>query len=134
MSAEQSARSVSDAEGVDRVRALQRVLYRSAKSDPARRFHALFERLHSEQPADGIEGGGDMDVEVGVDSIGDGACGFYEGHGHPFLSQSSRGGTAVPGRRTVLVDLREQAGLSPSGTGRAASVPGPGRRWSRKDS
>jgi len=42
MSAEQSARSISDAEGVDRVRALQRVLYRSAKSDPARRFHALF--------------------------------------------------------------------------------------------
>ena len=42
MSAEQSARSVSEAEGVDRVRALQRVLYRSAKSDPARRFHALF--------------------------------------------------------------------------------------------
>jgi len=42
MSAERSARSVSGAEGVDRVRALQRVLYRSAKSDPARRFHALF--------------------------------------------------------------------------------------------
>ena len=45
MSAEQSARSISDAEGVDRVRALQRVLYRSAKSDPARRFHALFDHL-----------------------------------------------------------------------------------------
>ena len=34
MSAEQSARSVSHAEGVDPVRALQRVLYRSAKQDP----------------------------------------------------------------------------------------------------
>ena len=45
MSAEQPARSVSDAEGVDRVRALQRVLYRSAKSDPARRFHALFNHV-----------------------------------------------------------------------------------------
>jgi len=45
MSAEQSARSVSDAEGVDRVRALQRVLYRSAKQDPARRFHALFNHV-----------------------------------------------------------------------------------------
>jgi len=42
MSAERSARSVSGAGGVDRVRALQRVLYRSAKHDPARRFHALF--------------------------------------------------------------------------------------------
>ena len=45
MSAEQSARSVSDAEGVDRVRALQRVLYRSAKQDSARRFHALFNHV-----------------------------------------------------------------------------------------
>jgi len=45
MSAEQSARSISDAEGVDRVRALQRVLYRSAKQDPARRFHALFNHV-----------------------------------------------------------------------------------------
>ena len=45
MSAERSARSVSAAEGVDRVRALQRVLYRSAKQDPARRFHALFNHV-----------------------------------------------------------------------------------------
>jgi RNA-directed DNA polymerase len=36
-----SARSVSHAEGVDRVRALQRVLYRCAKQDRDRRFHAL---------------------------------------------------------------------------------------------
>ena len=45
MSAEQSARSVSHAEGVDKVRALQRVLYRSAKQDPTRRFHALFDKV-----------------------------------------------------------------------------------------
>ncbi len=45
MSAEHSARSVSHAEGVDPVRALQRVLYRSAKQDPARRFHALYDKL-----------------------------------------------------------------------------------------
>jgi RNA-directed DNA polymerase len=45
MSAERSARSVSETEGVDRVRALQRVLYRSAKSDPSRRFHALFNHV-----------------------------------------------------------------------------------------
>jgi retron-type reverse transcriptase len=45
MSAERSARSVSDAEGVDPVRALQRVLYRSAKQDPARRFHALYNHV-----------------------------------------------------------------------------------------
>jgi RNA-directed DNA polymerase len=45
MSAERSARSVSETEGVDKVRALQRVLYRSAKSDPARRFHALYHHV-----------------------------------------------------------------------------------------
>ena len=37
-----SARSVSRTAGVDRVRALQRVLYRCAKQDKDRRFHALY--------------------------------------------------------------------------------------------
>lgn len=45
MSAERSARSVSHAEGVDKVRALQRVLYRSAKQDRTRRFHALHDKV-----------------------------------------------------------------------------------------
>src|SRR5271170_4466238 len=45
MSAERSARSVSRAGGVDKVRALQRVLYRSAKQDRERRFHALYDKL-----------------------------------------------------------------------------------------
>ena len=45
MSAEHSARSVSHAEGVDPVRALQRVLYRSAKQEPTRRFHALYDKV-----------------------------------------------------------------------------------------
>ena len=45
MSAETSARSVSHTEGVDKVRALQRVLYRSAKQDPERRFHAIYDKL-----------------------------------------------------------------------------------------
>jgi RNA-directed DNA polymerase len=44
MSAE-SARSVSRAKGVDRVRALQRVLYRCAKQDQDRRFHALYDKV-----------------------------------------------------------------------------------------
>jgi RNA-directed DNA polymerase len=44
MSAE-SARSVSRALGVDRVRALQRVLYRCAKQDRNRRFHALYDKV-----------------------------------------------------------------------------------------
>jgi RNA-directed DNA polymerase len=45
MSAESSASSVSPAGGRDRVRALQRVLYRSAKQDPERRFHAVFDKV-----------------------------------------------------------------------------------------
>jgi RNA-directed DNA polymerase len=45
MSAELSARSVSHTLGVDRVRALQRVLYRCAKQDPDRRFHTLFDKV-----------------------------------------------------------------------------------------
>jgi retron-type reverse transcriptase len=45
MSAESSARSVSETEQVDKVRALQRVLYRSAKQDPQRRFHALYDKV-----------------------------------------------------------------------------------------
>ena len=45
MSAELSARSISRAAGVDQVRALQRVLYRCAKWDRGRRFHALFDKV-----------------------------------------------------------------------------------------
>ncbi|MDP9388211.1 MAG: reverse transcriptase domain-containing protein [Actinomycetota bacterium] len=40
-----SARALSHTEGVDPVRALQRVLYRSAKQDPRRRFHALYDKV-----------------------------------------------------------------------------------------
>jgi RNA-directed DNA polymerase len=45
MSAGVSARTVRQADGLDPVRALQRVLYRSAKQDRTRRFHALFDKL-----------------------------------------------------------------------------------------
>src|ERR1700756_1552298 len=40
-----SARSVSRTLGVDRVRALQRVLYRCAKQDRDRRFHAVYDKV-----------------------------------------------------------------------------------------
>jgi RNA-directed DNA polymerase len=45
MSAATAARTVRQAEGLDPVRALQRVLYRSAKQDRERRFHALFDKV-----------------------------------------------------------------------------------------
>jgi len=45
MSAEISARTVRQTEGLDSVRALQRVLYRSAKQNRTRRFHALHDKV-----------------------------------------------------------------------------------------
>jgi RNA-directed DNA polymerase len=78
MSAEQSARTVRQAEGLDPVRALQRVLYRSAKQYPKRRFHALYDKLTrsdvmwrawvdvaTNQGAPGIDGVSIADIEDG---------------------------------------------------------------------
>jgi len=78
MSAEQSARTVRQAEGLDPVRALQRVLYRSAKQDRTRRFHALFDKLTrgdvmwrawidvaTNRGAPGVDGVTIADVEAG---------------------------------------------------------------------
>ena len=39
------ARSTARADGLDASRALQRVLYRSAKQQPDRRFHALYDKV-----------------------------------------------------------------------------------------
>ena len=39
------ARDVARDEGVSNLQALQRVLYRSAKQEPTRRFHALYDKL-----------------------------------------------------------------------------------------
>jgi hypothetical protein len=55
----------------------------------------------AQQPADGIQRGGDMGICVGVHAagnggaIGNGACFFYDGHSHPFLRL--RDGTAPAG-------------------------------------
>ena len=65
-----SARSVSHANSVDRVRALQHVLYRCAKQDRDRRFHALFDKVAR---SDVISGLGARSVPTaarpGVDGI-----------------------------------------------------------------
>ena len=48
MSAENTARSTLAAVRGDGVRALQHVLYRAAKADPDRRFHALRDKVYRE--------------------------------------------------------------------------------------
>jgi len=48
VSAENSARSALAAVRGDRVRALQHALYRAAKADPDRRFHALRDKVYRE--------------------------------------------------------------------------------------
>ena len=59
---------------------------------------------------------------MGVDSPVIGRSGSTMIIAIPSLPLWSRGGTAVPGRRPVLVDLLEQDDPSPSATGRAASA------------
>ena len=43
------------------------------------------EGLGADEPAERVEGSGDVDVEVRVDAPGDAWRCFYDGHGHPFL-------------------------------------------------
>ena len=83
MSAENSARTVRQADGLDPVRALQRVLYRSAKQDRTRRFHALHDKVArsdvmwrawvdvaTNQGAAGVDGVSIAQVETGgVESV-----------------------------------------------------------------
>ena len=93
-----SARSVSRALGVDRVRALQRVLYRCAKQDKDRRFHALFDKVarsdvlerawgevRANRGAPGVDG-------ITIDMIErSGASGFIDG-----LAEQLRAGVYRP--------------------------------------
>lgn len=101
MSAEQSARTVRQADGLDPVRALQRVLYRSAKQEPERRFHALYDKLArsdvmwrawvdvaTNQGASGIDGVTIADIEAGDT---DGVRRFLDG-----LANELRTGTYRP--------------------------------------
>jgi RNA-directed DNA polymerase len=83
MSAGISARSVRQADGLNPVRALQRVLYRSAKQDRTRRFHSLFDKLArsdvmwrawvdvaTNNGAPGVDGVSIADIEAGgVESV-----------------------------------------------------------------
>jgi RNA-directed DNA polymerase len=83
MSAALSARTVRQADRLDSVRALQRVLYRSAKQDPQRRFHALWDKVArsdvmwtawcdvaANRGAPGVDGVSIADIDAGgVESV-----------------------------------------------------------------
>lgn len=77
MSAALTARSTGRTDGLDKTRALQRVLYRSAKAAPTRRFHALYghvarsdvlwrawEAVRANRGAPGVDGQSIADVEA----------------------------------------------------------------------
>ena len=62
---------------------------RAERAQPAQELVVAHGRrlevLDGEQPADVIEGGGDVDIQVGIDAARDRARAFYDGHRHPFL-------------------------------------------------
>jgi hypothetical protein len=53
-SREQPVRSVRSVRPADSVRALQHALYRAAKADPGRRFHALRDKIYRRDPGDAV--------------------------------------------------------------------------------
>src|SRR6266516_1982743 len=100
MSADISARTISETEKVDKVRALQRVLYRSAKQNPARRFHALYDKVarsdilwwawdevRGNRGAPGVDG---VTIQL-VEASGAGVAGFLQE-----LAAALRAGTYRP--------------------------------------
>ena len=76
------------------------------------------ERLDAEHATVGVQRGGDVYVQMGVDSADD-RTRLYDGHSHPFSVQVVKGWHARPGKETVTIGLRQQTDRSPSGTGRA---------------
>ncbi|MGH3848415.1 MAG: group II intron reverse transcriptase/maturase [Pseudonocardiaceae bacterium] len=109
----QSARSVSQTDGLDKTRALQRVLYRSAKQDRSRRFHALYDHVvrsdimarawddvRANRGAPGVDGVSIADVEES------GVGGFLQQ-----LAQALREGTYRPAalRRVYIPKAGETA-------------------------
>ena len=65
---------------------------------------------HPQQPAEGIQRGGDVHVRVGVHAAGDGACVFYDCHCRPF--SVVEGWHAPAGRRSVNPGLLPRPGRS----------------------
>ena len=90
-----TARSTLTAVGGDRVRALQHALYRAAKADPDRRFHALFDKVHRRDVLDRAwedvrrnRGAGECGLGY-VEAVLGRASAFQFGHRAPFLGEST---------------------------------------------
>jgi RNA-directed DNA polymerase len=121
MSAETSARSVRQVDHLDPSHALQRVLYRSAKSNPTRRFHALYGHVArsdilwrawvdvaTNRGAPGVDGQSIEAVEDGVGGV------------RAFLDDIA---AALRGRRYRPAPLRRVYIPKPDGRQRPLSIP-----------
>src|ERR687897_201580 len=87
------------------------------------------ERLDRQHTAVDIHHGGDMSIQVGVDTTGDRTRRFYDGHGHPFSLQVVKGWHARPGKETVSSTLRLTASSITLRNGAClVSAPRPGRQ------
>ena len=129
MSAEFSARAISETEKVDKVRALQRVLYRSAKQDPTRRFHALYDKVARSdilwrawvdvarnQGAPGIDGVTIASIEDGgTDGVRVFLDGWPRASGQDVSSQSLSGGSTSPSRASRARPGRSASRRWPTG-------------------
>jgi group II intron reverse transcriptase/maturase len=122
MSAELSARAISETEKVDKVRALQRVLYRSAKQDPTRRFHALYDKVArsdilwrawvevaQNQGAPGIDG---VTIALIEDGVTDGVTVFLDGLAAVLKDKTYR---PKPLRRVHIPKPGKPGGIRPLG-------------------
>ena len=113
-----SARSVSHTAGVDRVRALQRVLYRCAKQDQDRRFHALYDKLASSYVLQSAwelvrqnKGAAGIDQQTLVDSAAQGVPEFLAAIAQSLRDKSYR---PQPVRRVAIPKAGDPPAPDPS--------------------
>ena len=112
-----SARVIRRADGLTKLQAVQRVLYRCAKQDPARRFHALYDKL------------------IRSDVMWQAWCDVAANRGAPGVegitieSLASEGAEGVEGVRAFLGELAEQirSGCYRPAPLRRVYIPQPGR-------
>lgn len=118
-SAGMTARAIRRADGLTPLQALQRVLYRCAKQDPTRRFHAVYDKL------------------TRSDVLWQAWCDVAANHGAPGIDGITIESVASGGSEGVQVFLGELADRIRSGRYRPAPlrrvyIPKPGRSGERR--